>query len=377
MRIFGRKWNRAAVLLGLALALSGQAAHGQANQAELERERREQERTQRSAESELIKINAELTKIKGAARTNQSRLAAAQLELRKAQEQVRLQQSRVAVTKRDVNRLSGEIDVTADAIRSGQRHLAARAKELMKSSRLANLELLLKSEDAAEMELNERFLTIEAGSDVALIRTTVEAKTELEGKKAEKETVLAELVQRERELAAARNEVNVRKNALQRLQNELARTTAQKEDARTKTLAMLREIKSKLAAIKSKLQSIQGRYAKPTVFHAPADGDIIDIPVSISGVYISQRHGSVVKTMAEGEVVSIQNMHGHGQTIIVGHGGDLTSVYANLSSVAVQVGQKVRRGQELGRSGTSPYGDATYFAVYHADVPQNPRRYLN
>lgn len=378
MPTFGIFRNRAFLFLALASLATGPVARAQADREQLLSEQREQEETQRNAEAALAKIDAELAKLRSASRSNQTRLASAQLELRKAEEQVKLQQARVALTKRDVGRLSGEITVTAGTIRAGQRHLASRAKDLMKSSRLANLELLLKSGDAAEMELRERFLRIEADADVAMIRRTVEAKTELEEKKTEKETVLAELVTRERELDAARNQVIVKRNELQRVQNEIASATANKQEARNRTLAMLAQIRSKLASLKSVLDRLNGELPAPTRFARTVHGDVFRPDgVTIPGVYIMAAHGSPVKAMADGEVISIQNMHGMGQTVIVGHGGHLQSVYANLSSVTAPVGRRVKRGDEIGRSGTSPYGDATYFAVYASGVAQDPYRYLN
>lgn len=66
--------------------------------------------------------------------------------------------------------------------------------------------------------------------------------------------------------------------------------------------------------------------------------------------------------------------HGYGNLVIINHGGGVTTHYAHLSSFDVQVGQRVERGQILGRAGST--GRATS-AHLHYELrldgnPMNP-----
>jgi septal ring factor EnvC (AmiA/AmiB activator) len=55
-----------------------------------------------------------------------------------------------------------------------------------------------------------------------------------------------------------------------------------------------------------------------------------------------------VVTVAEGEVVFAGPFPGLGNTIILNHGDRYHTVYAHLSSVAHEVGQKVRQNEVIG-----------------------------
>lgn len=368
---------RTSILFFVILVLASYASGTEAEDR-LIRERNQNQSSVGSAEAELQKINRDLAALRRQAATNKTRIQAAQLELRKAIQEETLQHARVVKVREEIRRLSGEIHVKSRNITIGQSRLRKRARALWKTSRTANLEMLLASADATDFELNDRFLRIVSTSDVDHIRRTVTAKVQLEGIKSENDVALANLVSEERLLTAARNNVTRRRNELQTAQRAIDRSTASKEEARKKTVAMINSIKRQLASIQRKLDELNQTTPTPTNFQRQVSGDYFRPEgISLAGIYIVMKHGSLVKAMAAGEVLSIQSMKGMGQTVIVGHGGKLTSVYANLSSVSVSVGSKVRSGGGVGQSGTSPYGDMLYFAVYRNGASQDPMRFLN
>src|SRR5439155_537415 len=53
----------------------------------------------------------------------------------------------------------------------------------------------------------------------------------------------------------------------------------------------------------------------------------------------------------------------YGNTVIVDHGLGLQTLYAHLSSIEAKVGDKVTKGQELGRSGATGPAVGTLFSV--------------
>lgn len=379
-----RRTARVIVALLAALTLLAQAGgvRAQSEADRLQRERREIETTIRNAERTLASLDAEIRRLRSRGRQNQAELERARRELQQAVNVLREQQARVAGVRQEVSRLGGEIQVTQRSIEKSQEYLGERARALMTLSRRQSLEYLLRSSDAAELELRQYLLGAVAAADIALIQRTVEQKETLEGMKTEREEVLSRLVAEERRLAAARSSVQQKVGSLARAQQQITRQTASKEEARRQTQAMLGQIRARMNVIRDRLEQLanilptpsRGSTARPTA--APNSNVFRPTGVTIPGVYIRTPHGSAVKAMAEGEVLSIQSLHGMGQTVIVGHGGRLTSVYANLSSVGVTVGQRIPRNGTLGRSGTSPYGDAVYFAVYKSGVAQDPMGYL-
>jgi murein DD-endopeptidase MepM/ murein hydrolase activator NlpD len=64
----------------------------------------------------------------------------------------------------------------------------------------------------------------------------------------------------------------------------------------------------------------------------------------------------------------------YGNAVILDHGLGLQTLYAHLSSIDVKVGDKVKKGQELGRTGTTglAVGDHLHFEVLVAGVSVTP-----
>lgn len=80
-------------------------------------------------------------------------------------------------------------------------------------------------------------------------------------------------------------------------------------------------------------------------------------------------------TAANDGVVVLARYFGiYGNAIVIDHGYGLMSLYGHLSSIAVQPGQKVVRGEELGRTGETGLagGDHLHFTTLLQGLPVNP-----
>jgi peptidoglycan hydrolase CwlO-like protein len=293
--------------LAVFLLFSGSVVRGETDrerQARLTREKNEGEAEMQSAQQELRRIEAEIGRLRTATRTNTTRLEGARLELRRAQEQLRIQQARVTAARNEVRRLAGEITIAEKNIAKSQTRLNARARALMHLSRLQNLEFLLKAGDAAEMELRGHMLSTVANADVKLIRETVHAKEMMVELKSTKDKALEVQVAEERQLAAARNNVNARKSELERTQRELNQQTNTQLAAKQRVQGMMTRIRTRMNEIQSTLDRISRTRSAPTRTRAPSAGAWFKPEgIDISGIYVRARQGSSVKAMADGEVV--------------------------------------------------------------------------
>lgn len=74
----------------------------------------------------------------------------------------------------------------------------------------------------------------------------------------------------------------------------------------------------------------------------------------------------------------VDGYEGYGQVVVLDLRGRYTALYAHLSRVGVKPGQRVRRGQTLGRAGCtgSCAGTHLHFEVRRRGVPVNPLRFL-
>ena len=103
--------------------------------------------------------------------------------------------------------------------------------------------------------------------------------------------------------------------------------------------------------------------------------------VQNNGIDISTLKGSNVRAVFEGKVTSVFTIPGSGQTVIISHGAYRT-VYSNLKSVKVKVGQSVKTKQEIGvllpdPSGTISESHFEIWKISGSDMStQNPAIWL-
>ncbi len=81
-----------------------------------------------------------------------------------------------------------------------------------------------------------------------------------------------------------------------------------------------------------------------------------------------------VESANDGKVVLAEYLGIYGNTIVIDHGYGLQSLYAHLSSFAAEKGDRVRKGQIIGRSGMTGLagGDHLHFSLLLHGVQINP-----
>jgi murein hydrolase activator len=96
------------------------------------------------------------------------------------------------------------------------------------------------------------------------------------------------------------------------------------------------------------------------------------------GIGISAAPGSEFRVIEAGQVLYADRFKGYGNLLIVDHGDSYYSLYANASELLVQVGDRVKRQQVVGRTGEGGAlnGPALYFEIRYQGKPENPLEWL-
>ncbi len=97
-----------------------------------------------------------------------------------------------------------------------------------------------------------------------------------------------------------------------------------------------------------------------------------------SGVDMSAGHGTAIKAGGSGRVILAASYGGYGNTIIIDHGGGMTTLYAHQSSFAVSYGSQVSAGDVIGYVGSTGLstGPHLHFEVRINGTPVNPADYI-
>ena len=99
-----------------------------------------------------------------------------------------------------------------------------------------------------------------------------------------------------------------------------------------------------------------------------------------SGIDITGAWGEEVVAAADGKVKYKGEMKSVGKLLIIDHGGNITTLYSHLGVIEVGMGQKIGRGETIGRltekSGTGPEKPLLHFEIRINGGAKDPMDYL-
>ena len=103
------------------------------------------------------------------------------------------------------------------------------------------------------------------------------------------------------------------------------------------------------------------------------NGEVVDHQTHL-GFDLAGVEQMPVKAANDGKVVFAGFFGIYGNAVVIDHGCGLQSLYGHLSSIAVKVGDNVKRGQQIGRSGQTGLagGDHLHFTMLLDGIPVNP-----
>ena len=98
-----------------------------------------------------------------------------------------------------------------------------------------------------------------------------------------------------------------------------------------------------------------------------------------TGIDLGARHNTPIKAANGGIIVYAGWYSGYGNTVIVSHGKQKTTLYAHLNKINVRVADKVTQGTVLGKAGATGIatGPHLHFEYRVAGKTKNPTTILN
>ena len=313
-------------------------------------------------------------------------------------DQMELCQNRINVTQDYISAKHAEIDKKETDINESMQLFRDRVRAIYMtggySDKANSLIMLLSSESVSDFLTRAMYLKRLNEHDRALMDVLEEELASLNDEKAKLDETKKELEAEKAELTETRDS----------LQNSLieARSSIQDINAMQSELeenyeelsGYLKEIRNEIADIYKNLTTSKEDYVGgEMMWPAPGyskitceygwrfNGTDFHTGIDISGSGI---HGAKVVAANTGTVIFTKQCpyngysYGYGTYAIVDHGGGITTLYAHMSSLAVNVGDVVVMGQQIGNVGNTGWstGAHLHFEVRKDGKSVNPLPYV-
>lgn len=347
-------------------------------------------------EAEIRQYEAALLEVGAEKRTLQTAINQLELERRKVQADIQFTEGKLDSTDLAIEKLKIEISRAETGIEKQEEALGNVLREISTADDDSLIELLLRHDNISEFWNSiEELETVRNGMGNR-VKQLSELKDELIVKRLENESQRQTLVSLQSQYADQRQILEGNKaekdTLLQRTRSEEAEYQAllkEKQDAREQLTKELRDFEAQLQFILDPT-TIPARGTR--VFDWPLANIIItqyfggtEFAKNNPGIYGRAYHpgvdfgapvGTKIFAPLSGTVRWTDNTdrvpgcYAWGKWILIDHANGLSTLYAHLSHVSVQAGQKVSTGEIIGYTGATGYvtGPHLHFTVYAKDA---------
>lgn len=98
-----------------------------------------------------------------------------------------------------------------------------------------------------------------------------------------------------------------------------------------------------------------------------------------SGIDLIAPLGTPILAIADGEVIEVEEeSYGYGKKIVIQHANEIETLYAQLQSIQVKVGEHIKKGEQIGTLGSSGLstGPHLHFEIKEKGKPKDPSKIL-
>ncbi len=341
---------------------------------------------------EIEALRARLLRGESEAGTLLDTLDGLDLKLALLRRESTLIEAEIAVTRRASERARVQAESARARVAAAERDLRRYLVELYKTGPARDLRLVFASSSPAHLATAARaaeILTRDEGRRVGTLRNERArldaAAIELEGTRARQEALAADLQRRQDDLRSTRSSQNA-------LLDNIKAQQARGEEALMALVQAERDLQSLLGTLETPPGGKVASYGLPRLrglLNWPAAGPVA-IPfgnvrhprfgtqVPHPGIDIACDPGEPVHALFDGRVVFSSWFKGYGQMIVIDHGDEYLSIYAQLGERLVEAGQEVRRDEPIARSGDQGTFGITglYLEVRHGGQAEDPLLWL-
>lgn len=304
-------------------------------------------------------------------------------------------EQRLRELSRELTRSQTAAQATATQLAVTERRLAerrdllrGRLRTVYKYGRTGYLDVLLGANDVGEFVTRWHFITTIVRADGRLIEEYAEDVEE-------SRALAATLRQEQARLAAIAAQTQARRREVVAKEQAKRAALARLQEERAAYERMVRELEEDSRELEVLIRRMQRGASRGNValarslagFLWPARGvftsgfglrrhPLFGIRRMHTGQDIAAPYGTPVQAAADGRVIYTGWFGGYGKIVVLDHGQNISTLYAHLSQILTRTGDQVRRGEVIGRVGSTGYstGPHVHFEVRVDGRPIDPAR---
>jgi murein DD-endopeptidase MepM/ murein hydrolase activator NlpD len=363
--------------------------------------------------AQLEKLRARMAKAEVARKAALGDIVALDQSIEEMEKEVRLATAardaaaeRLAALSKQLDQVNLDLDLKRQQLGQSKSDLQTqqevfnnRVANVYKSGRLIYLAALLEPHSLSQLVGRIDLLTAVMGQDNTILAQIKDLKAEVEAQKQTLEEEGIRVAALERDQGALTKELQARADQQQASLDQLESARKAKQQvvqkankdkaAWAKQEDALLDESDRIGGLLRSLSEGTPAKAGSGVLAWPVSGSvssgfgyrihpIFHVRKMHTGIDISAGMGTSIRAASAGTVVSAGWRGGYGKCVVISHSGGLATLYAHQSEILVHVGQTVKRGEVIGKVGSTGYstGPHLHFEVRVNGSPVDPMGYL-
>lgn len=288
----------------------------------------------------------------------------------------------------NIEKTEAELEEITETYNKQKKILEARLVASYKSGEIQYLDYLLQANSLPEFISTYYYISEMVEADSELLVRTNKQKEELELAKLElkkqKKQLAQTLEESENKAVSLANKQTIKDAYIRQLSEEEQKYTSSIIDMQTEIKKVEAEI-LEAATLHIGFDYVGGEMAWPVPGYTRITSEFGMRTHPITGVYklhtgtdIGAPLGTPFIAANDGVVVKAGLNNAYGNMVMINHGGGVSTLYAHGSEILVQVGQEVKRGEEVLKVGSTGYstGPHAHFEVRINGQYVNPIPYI-
>lgn len=324
-----------------------------------------------------------------------NKLSSNQQKLEKAQRDLKTTTQRYNSLVSNLSSMEKQLSVALSEFRAIDSEMKSRIRQVYKHQRIGMFELILSTTDVntlMDMFYYQKLVIQQDYKRMQAVKSKADEILKLKAQvESQKRMVEASIRDIKNQRISIQSSINANKSMIERLQKD-KNYYERSERELAKQSANIQSMIAGMTKGGGKTPS-QQVIVSSTGFIKPINGPITSpfgwrvhpifkSRIFHSGIDIGGPNGGAIKASNDGKVIFSGWYGGYGKVVILDHGvingQPITTLYAHMSAITVNNGQIVKKGQTVGREGSTGYstGPHCHFEVRVNGKPANPMNYI-